>query len=352
MFAPLVRVGRSAALVARAARASPLEAVPSSRWTGPSSSLHRSRDFAWHQEAMLLRRATVWPEMGVATVGGRLVTETLVDPRLHASYVRLDRLRRFPVVPVPGVVACLNVGSSHKGFFHQWFEALPRAWVLNGLEQFDERPTVVVTQRLTPALSQMLAELLPAGTRVVRVPRAVRLRPVGGYLHLSVPFRSCWPEGASSPTKGLPREYLAHFGVVAERLFELDGLDQDLKLFVSRRRARARHLTNDLEVSERLGALGFTTVVLEEFSGAEQARLFRRAGVIVAQHGAALTNLLYCRTGARVIELFNGPSGGSENLYRSIAADLGLVHETVILDGPDKDTPASVPLDLLASLVS
>lgn len=281
-----------------------------------------------------------------------MVTETLVDPRLHASYVRLNRLRRLPVIPVPGVVTCLNVGSSHKGFFHQWFDALPRAWVLNGLQRFDERPTVVVTQRLAPALSQMLTELLPPGTRVVSVPRTVRLRPLGGYLHLSVPFRSCWPDGASSPTKCMPREYLVDFCVAAERLFELGGLDQDLKLFVSRRRARARHLTNDLEVSERLGALGFTTVVLEEFSGAEQARLFRRAKVIVAQHGAALTNLLYCRPGTRVIELFNGPSGGSEGLYRSIAADLGLVHEAVILDGPDKDSPAAVPVDLLASLVA
>ena len=41
----------------------------------------------------------------------------------------------------------------------------------------------------------------------------------------------------------------------------------------------------------------------ETLSVADQVRLFRGAEVIVAPHGAALTNLGFCRPGTQVIEL-------------------------------------------------
>ncbi len=329
---------------------------------GPRSSFGRPTIAAGRQSGILVRDATVWPETGVASVAGRLIEETIVDPRLLEGYRRRQRWRRLPVIPFPGIVTCLNVGSSHANFFHSWFEALPRAWVLNGLENFRERPTVVVTQQMNPAFERMLVRLLPGGCRVVRVPRAVRLRPLGGYLHLSVPFRSAQIEGSAGPAKRLPQEYLTEFVRLATDEFGLDPSSSETtalgesggagcKIYVSRRRALGRKLTNDLELSEALGKLGFVTVILEDLPIPDQARLFRNATVLVAQHGAALTNLLYCQPGAHVIELFNGPSGGAKQLYRSIAGDVGLVYEALLLDGKDKDAPATVHIERLISLL-
>ena len=39
-------------------------------------------------------------------------------------------------------------------------------------------------------------------------------------------------------------------------------------------------------------------------SVAEQVELFVYADVVVAPHGAGLTNLLFCREGTRIVEIF------------------------------------------------
>ncbi|HBW56875.1 MAG TPA: hypothetical protein DEF27_03370, partial [Oscillatoriales bacterium UBA8482] len=48
---------------------------------------------------------------------------------------------------------------------------------------------------------------------------------------------------------------------------------------------------------------GVVPVELETLSVAEQARLFAHAKVIIAPHGAGLTNLMFCSPETIVIEL-------------------------------------------------
>ena len=75
------------------------------------------------------------------------------------------------------------------------------------------------------------------------------------------------------------------------------------RFYVDRRGSPARPLLNEAEVIERLLPLGFTPVRPETLSFPQQLRLFRNAEAIVAPHGAALTNLLWCRPGCAVLEL-------------------------------------------------
>lgn len=79
---------------------------------------------------------------------------------------------------------------------------------------------------------------------------------------------------------------------------------QDQRLLISRRKAARRRILNEEAVFVALQPLGFREVILEDFSLQEQARLFASAQCIVATHGAALTNLVFCSPGARVVELF------------------------------------------------
>ena len=58
------------------------------------------------------------------------------------------------------------------------------------------------------------------------------------------------------------------------------------------------------ELRARLTARGFTVVDPGTLSVQEQIDHFAAARVIVAPHGAALTNLSFCRPGVRLLELF------------------------------------------------
>ncbi|MTV50382.1 DUF563 domain-containing protein [Heliobacillus mobilis] len=78
-------------------------------------------------------------------------------------------------------------------------------------------------------------------------------------------------------------------------------------LYISRERAQWRRLINEPEIIQFLQRLRFDVVYLEGMSVADQARLFSQAKVIVAPHGAGLSNLVFSSPGVTVLELF-GPT--------------------------------------------
>ena len=76
-------------------------------------------------------------------------------------------------------------------------------------------------------------------------------------------------------------------------------------LYLTRGTARNnRMVLNESEVLRLLEPLGFACVDAGELSVADQVRTFAEADVIVAPHGAALANLVFCSPGATLIEIF------------------------------------------------
>lgn len=75
------------------------------------------------------------------------------------------------------------------------------------------------------------------------------------------------------------------------------------KLFVTRSDAGTRHVVNHAEVARMLKDHGFVEVVVGGMSHLEQAALFHQAREIIGLAGAALTNVLYCRSGTRMTVL-------------------------------------------------
>jgi len=82
----------------------------------------------------------------------------------------------------------------------------------------------------------------------------------------------------------------------------------------------------ELEAALRLKFSNFNLLILEGTSLAYQLAEFRAADIVIAQHGAALANLIFARPGTKVIEIF--PKGGkeSEECFRSLAKCLKLSH--------------------------
>ncbi|NYI76315.1 glycosyltransferase family 61 protein [Nocardioides panzhihuensis] len=96
----------------------------------------------------------------------------------------------------------------------------------------------------------------------------------------------------------------------SRRVFDLFGsmtaVDVDpasRRIYVSRTRS-PRSFTNEAAVEEMMSDLGFRIVYAEDLTLAEQASAFGSADLVVAPHGAGLTNLAFARAGVKVVELF------------------------------------------------
>jgi len=92
-----------------------------------------------------------------------------------------------------------------------------------------------------------------------------------------------------------------------------------LCLYVQRKAGSSdgRQVVNEAELLDVLHQAGFECVQAETLSVVEQANLFSRASVVVAAHGAALTNIMFCKPGTRVIELY---ASHLAPCYRAISA--------------------------------
>ena len=93
------------------------------------------------------------------------------------------------------------------------------------------------------------------------------------------------------------------------------------RLYISRRKAAQRRLANEPELEAALKSLGFESVCLEDLSLKEQILACARARVVVASHGAGLTNLAFARRLGLVVELI--PSSYHVRGFENLTMQLG-----------------------------
>ena len=77
------------------------------------------------------------------------------------------------------------------------------------------------------------------------------------------------------------------------------------KLYVSRRDSK-RSISNENELIAFLKKEGFEVVTLSNLTVRDQARLFYESEIIIAPHGAGLTNIIYTHPDTRVVEILSG----------------------------------------------
>lgn len=75
------------------------------------------------------------------------------------------------------------------------------------------------------------------------------------------------------------------------------------RVFISRAKASRRKLINEDEVWSLLEPHGFQRVFMEELSFREQVKLMKETSILIAPHGAGMTNMLFCPPGAQIVEI-------------------------------------------------
>ena len=212
-------------------------------------------------------------------------------PDRHADHSVLALPYLPPVKKIEGTVAVLS-GLANDLYFHWMLDVLPR-WALlqrSGVD-LDAIDGFVVSDRL-PFQAETLAILGIPPEKII----------TGQHIQAD---RLIVPSYPGSPAWMPP--WVCPW---LQRLLSGNSNDRSppktrSRLYISRSQATYRHLINEAEVMNLLEPLGFQSVALESLSVRAQAELLSQAEVVISPHGGGLTNLAFCRSGTKVIELFS-----------------------------------------------
>jgi hypothetical protein len=253
------------------------------------------------------------------TPGGRMDYQT-------SGYFGITGWREHPIFLRPtlgsieevgGTVLSLAARGTAKNYYHFMFDAIARFGI------FEEAlpgttPDAVIVPHQTGYQRQLLEMagvpgpyLQPAGGRTYRAER------------LLVP---------STPNQDLdaPRWVVDW---LRRRLPPTRTESPPRRLYISRgNRPQSRRYVEEAQLLPHLERRGFEVLDPGSLSVQEQIDTFASAEIVVAPHGAGLTNITFCRPGAKVLELF-AATYVHLGLW-TIADAVGLDYRYLVADGP------------------
>ena len=246
--------------------------------------------------------------------GGERVLNLSPFHRFHevAPRVRLP-FPRFHWRRLPGVTLSLLSSWATQNFYHYSMDAIARLHLIKkaGIDWRQIDHVLVPSLDSASARHWVEAAGIPA-EKIISV-RA------GEPLLVQAEHLIC----GSFP--GMRRTCSAEAVEFLQGLRQFAPAEKPRRLFVVRR-SHSRLLLNEDEIWALLQPLGFERVDPAEVDNAEQ--VFSEAEAVVGAHGAALTNLLFCKPGTKVLELL--PSDHSYPCYLSIAHHARLVYDALI----------------------
>lgn len=271
----------------------------------------------------------VSPATGLAWLPqGRVLEESVGALRRIVGW---GDLLHEPLLPCPPLAGAGPVATcAPTNFFHFLLEALPGYLAARAHD-----PAVrLLLPATTPGYVDSLLAELPGGAEVVRADGPVRVAelllpavdPFSGFTHPDI--------------VPLLRRTFAHLRAAP---------GPRTSLYISRRRATRRAMAGEDELERHLAARGFRVVFAEDLTLPEQVGLFAGAEVVVAPHGAGLTNLVWSDAPGLLLEIH--PRGAFNDCYARLALDAGWDYRYADAD-PDPATPnGRVPVRTVLELL-
>jgi tetratricopeptide (TPR) repeat protein len=230
---------------------------------------------------------------------GDLSPETpFLSPRHPDSHPSKHSIFQLPSLSTPeyidGKVAVL-AGVLNNIYFHWIFDILPRFALLSSGEAKLDINTIdyfFVSNNL-PFQKESLTKLGIDPSKIIGVDRHKHIQ-AKELIVPSFPGSVAW----------MP-QWTCDF--LRKMFLDLSysNLEQNKLIYISRKKSGGRRLINEEEIINILDKKGFTFVDLETMSIQEQALLLSQAKVVISPHGSGLTNLVFCREGTKVIEIFS-----------------------------------------------
>jgi len=200
------------------------------------------------------------------------------------------------------------------GYYHWLIDILPKLWILQARLGKDLGGVRVCYPFAREPFERETLELLGIPARVlVDTRRAGRVRA---------------DEAWFVPLPGWAK-VLAQIHDLREAMLPYAEGSAGARIYVSRR--GRRRCENEEEVFDVLRRHGFAFVEDRPRTVREQMGIFHHARCVVAPHGAALANLLWCEPGASVLEFM--ASDYQADFYRTLAQARGLHYERLVSPG-------------------
>jgi capsular polysaccharide biosynthesis protein len=268
-----------------------------------------------------------WPAAGVATIpGGRILDEhgwvVGDDDTFLGDFCQLGNDRRSrvnhilklnPPRRLPG--RTLNLCSVHAiiNYFHYVVDAVGRcALVKRAGYEWDDFDHIVMPRYRTAATAEIDAAIGVPADRVIRMARHeqficdVLIQPSFPGLNTRTPPWVVNFYQSLFPSTGRPRQRRLYFG-----------------------REGKRSAVNSAEIDARFQAQGFEKV--DPMRTPNLRERLGEASHVAGVHGAALTNLLFCQPGTRILEIMPSDVSGfySRFYYYTLSSGGGMPYGVV-----------------------
>jgi capsular polysaccharide biosynthesis protein len=295
----------------------------------PANSLRRIAGLQQHRPMSF---PVFWSHHGNARLAGptlllmddrkRVAIESAWGPLTIYGDPGYQQFRRPPAFHLPGNWTSI-ISYWSRGFHHWIMDTLPR---LALLDRFPPDTRVLVPENLHPYQLETLSWF---GV-------TQRMRPTAEQHLLIENFYFTSPAAMS----GAFAPYAVNF-LQRTLLDRRDAKFESPKNIYVRRVNVSRGLVNDDEVTDFFTRRGWGILDTEQLTMAQQIQLFANARQVCALHGAALTNLVWCRPGTRVVEIV--ASTFLNGVYEGIAEAAGLDYSFLLCPGdPDFRTRADL----------
>lgn len=267
-----------------------------------------------------------WIDMATASVLLPDRSRTVLVRGRRANWNATSARWNRTTVGVPGRVFAPLVT---RNYFHTILENGVRLIDLLQSGAVADAPLTVVHPDLGRVTREMLAGIaaLYPDVTVHEVPAGSLVIPDQAVVHFPRDSYWEWPPLTRAQADRLAEAFAAVYP-------PFDG-QAGPRLYLSRRGAKLRNPLNDDDLEAALAGAGFDLFVAHDGNHPEQIARFQAARQVVAVHGAGLTNLVFCRPGTEVVEIF--PADFVKSPYWRLAQVLDLPYRAIIGGAGDYD---------------
>ena len=286
-----------------------------------------SYDFLDDYKVYGFKKCTLWPHYSVAAKHN-IISETIYCPnRTEQLY---NKLYKYPISDGDGCAT--TIGDQWSNYYHRYVDIIPKAFALRDPRLSDKKINLYITDYFRKDDIEIVEAMVPDNVEVKQISLRRRIR-VDEYIHLPrLSINRNKPCKNHSSLGYLPDAYVEYYRGLVGDLWGIKWHNGGgvKNIYISRRKANKRRIQNEDEVENVLSKYGFETVVLEDMTVKEQAARFSEAKIVVAQHGAGLTNLLYLPKGSSVIEIFSSYRQDPEIYYSEASQKLSFAYHFIM----------------------
>ena len=139
---------------------------------------------------------------------------------------------------------------------------------------------------------------------------------------------------------------------ILKKCLLIEQKEKKLNVYVSRQNSKSRNLINEEDIINELKSKNFMIIDTKNMSIFEQIDIFSSAQIIISPTGSALTNIIFCSEGTKIIEIIPKYNFGYEqsfkNRYLKICNILNLNYEFIEAD-PIENNKLNVKIEKFIS---